>query len=202
MKENWLTDDLETLATALWRELGRGVREAKAPFHTPVLATLTPHGPEPRVVVLREADAVNRRLRCHTDVRSRKVAEIAAQPAVSWLFYDAAQKIQIRAGGMAQVHHLDDLAARAWTDSRLSSRRCYVIADAPGTVVDAPKSGLPKHLTGRIPTLAESAAGWENFAVVVAEITRLDWLYLDAHGHRRAQFVWDGADWRGTWVIP
>lgn len=202
MKENWLQAELTDLPAMIWRVLARGKRDAKSPLHTPVLATQTADGPTARIVVLREADAQSRRLRCHTDFRSLKVAEIAAQPNVTWLFYHAGQKIQMRAFGTAQVHHQDDLAAQAWENSRLSSRRCYVIADAPGTLVDAPVSGLPEHLTGRIPTEVESAVGWPHFAVVVAEITRLDWLYLDARGHRRAQFAWDGTTWRGMWVIP
>ncbi len=203
MAENWLTEDLEELRAAVWRALQHGAREAKSPLHTPVFATVTTDGaPNARVVVLRECAPEARRLRCHTDARSLKAPELAKNPAVAWLFYDAAQKIQIRATGTARLHQGDEIARQGWEQSRLDSRRCYLVGHASGTLLDAPGSGLPPHLGERRPTEQESEAGWPNFAVVISEITRLDWLYLSAYGHRRAQFVWDSAAWRGSWVVP
>jgi 3-hydroxyisobutyrate dehydrogenase len=203
MAENWLTESLEELRAAIWRELERGAREAKSPLHTPVFATVTTDGaPAARVVVLREGAPDTRRLRCHTDARSLKTSELERNRATAWLFYDAAQKIQIRATGPARVHQGDGLAREAWEQSRLDSRRCYLATQAPGALSDAPASGLPPEFVEQRPTAEESEAGWPNFAVIVAEIMRLDWLYLAARGHRRAQFVWDGAAWQGRWVIP
>ena len=203
MTEQWLTTDLDELCAHLWRTLESGAKNAKSPLHTPVFSTVTTTGaPGARVVVLRECVPQLRRLRCHTDARSLKAAELAKNPAVAWLFYDAAQKIQIRATGTARLHQGDEEARHGWQQSRLDSRRCYLVSEASGTPLEALASGLPAYLTERRPTAAESEAGWPNFAVVISEITRLDWLYLSAYGHRRAQFTWDGANWRGSWVIP
>ena len=202
MNEIWLTENLTELCAALWQTLVRGVADGKSPLHTPVLTTLSHDGPNARVVVLRECSPPARLLRCHTDARSPKVAEIQHHPVTSWLFYDAARKIQIRLNGPTRIHCDDSLALAAWHESRPSSRRCYLVTEAPGTPQDAPYSGLPAHLTARAPSVRESEPGWANFAVIVAEITSLDWLYLEAKGHRRAQFAWNGTGWDGTWVIP
>jgi pyridoxamine 5'-phosphate oxidase len=37
---------------------------------------------------------------------------------------------------------------------------------------------------------------------VVLTAERIDLLYLDRRGHRRAVFSWEGAGWGGTWVAP
>ena len=78
MSENWLTNDLDELCAAIWRAMEDGAKNAKSPLHTPVFASVTPAGkPSARVVVLRECASAARRLRCHTDARSRKAPELA-----------------------------------------------------------------------------------------------------------------------------
>ena len=193
---------LAAVLQEIWAGLERGVADSHHTFHTPVLGTLSKNGVSLRTVVLRKAQPDLRTLVCHSDVRSDKVTELRQNEPVSWLFYSPADKIQIRAEGRAKVHHQDDVALEGWQNSRLSSRRAYSTLAGPGTPTAEPESGLPDFLIGRSPTLEESEAGWPNFAVIVSTIERFDWLYLDAKGHRRAQFTWDGLDFAATWVIP
>lgn len=183
----------------VWQDLERGAKDAHHPFHTMTLATLTAKGPEARVVVLRRVDAGERTIRFHTDVRAPKVAEIRADGRVSVVFYDAPGKVQIRLSGMATVHTQDAVAEQAWEASRLSSRRCYLVEEAPGTPVERPGEEIPEHLRKRIPTLEESLPGYANFSVVEIEVTRIEWLWLYSEGHHRARFEWEGA-WQGMWV--
>lgn len=192
----------EELLEEIWRELVEGATDAKSAFHTPVLGTLAKGGCGLRTVVLRRVVPEDRALICHTDLRSDKVGEIQQNPAVSWLFYSPAAKIQIRAEGSAVVHHLDDAAREGWQRSQLMSRRAYLIEVGPGTPTELPESGLPPNMLDRSPTEAESEAGWPNFALITSTIERLDWLYLDSNGHRRAQFEWLDMAFRGKWVIP
>ena len=155
-----------------------------------------------RVVVLRAADRDARRLRFHTDARSAKAEELRAQQRVELLFYDPAANLQLRARGDARVERHGPDADAAWAATRLFGRRCYMAPERPGADADRPASGLPEHLEGREPTLAESEAGRANFAVVLVTLERLEWLHLAHTGHRRGVLTWDGAGWGGRWLLP
>lgn len=199
------TQDLAEILSEAWRYLQRGASDSRHAFHTPVVATVSAAGCEVRTVVLRRVDVAARELVFHTDFRSEKVRELSHQPTLSWLFYSAPDKIQIRAQGQARLYHLDEVARQAWESSRLSSRRCYLAEPGPGTAVTEPISGLPPHLLNRSPANdAESEPGWPNFCVVVCTVTRLEWLYLAASGHRRAVFQFSPTDmeYQASWLIP
>lgn len=197
-----MRDSFSEIVEEIWHLLRQGVDKAADPFHTPVLGTVTPDGCSLRTVVLRQVVVPERLLICHTDSRSPKCREIAAAPSVSWLFYHPAEKIQLRIYGEASVHTQDGWAERQWQASKLSSRRCYAALDAPGTPKDEPSSGLPEALTDRIPTPAQSEVGRPHFTVIVCRVISIDWLFLQASGHRRAQFRWQDGTLNSTWVTP
>ena len=44
--------------------------------------------------------------------------------------------------------------------------------------------------------------GYEHFAVIHVEVTRLDWLWVGAEDLRRASFAWNGSAWAGAWTVP
>jgi len=187
-------NDLDETLRAAWSLLARGAKDRQAPAHTPVLATNGRGTPRLRTVVLRGCDGEARRLRFHTDRRSAKVAEIEADPAGALLVYDPAQKIQLRLDCRFSIHIDDDLAGEAWAATRDFSRVCYQVMKGPGEVVSDPRT---------IPFSAEeSRDGADHFAVISALITRIEWLYLAAQGHRRAEFVWQDGDWQGRWLVP
>jgi hypothetical protein len=187
-------DDLdETLAEA-FRRLSRGVADRRAPFHTPVVATVGREGPRARVMVLRGFDAATRTLRVHTDIRSAKAEELAQ--GVALCFYDAPAKIQIRVEGEGRLHHGDEIAAAAWAASQTMSRVCYGTMPAPG----AP---IPSGGDFTLSQETETEGGEAHFAALVVTIRRLEWLYLARIGHRRATFTWDGkGSPKGQWRAP
>jgi len=195
--------NLNVILAQIWTDLQAGATDSHDSFHTPVLGTLDAHGDNSlRTVVVRGIEPQTRAIICHTDVRATKVEEIRQRGSVSWLFYAAERKIQIRAQATAIIHHGDALALQHWQQTSLSSRRAYLATAAPGSELAEPGSGLPPHLTSRSPDQTESEAGRPNFAVIVSTIELLDWLYLDSKGHRRAQFSWTGGKFEGRWIIP
>ena len=198
----WDTDDLEQLKERIWEALGSGADDVDSPFHTPALATSDNGLCRVRTVILRSVQPAERRLSFHTDIRSPKIAQIGKNRFVSWLFYDATQKIQIRAEAEAIIHYGDEAARQVWHLSPLSSRLIYLIGAVPGTAIDEPLSGLPDELLERTPTAEELEAGWQNFALIQTTISLFDWLYLSSRGHRRAEFIWSGEDFSGHWLIP
>lgn len=199
-QKNW--QSLDQVVAEAWAMLERGAARVKDPFHTPVLGTVRAGECHLRTVVLRGVNQPERRLICHTDVRSTKVAEILQQSQVSWLFYHPTEKVQLRLRGPATLHQADELADQRWAAAPPMSRRCYMAALGPGTLAAEPVSGLPPVFEGRTPTLAESEAGRANFAVITCRIDFMDWLYLRAPGHRRAQFTWQAEGLVASWVAP
>jgi pyridoxamine 5'-phosphate oxidase len=110
--------------------------------------------------------------------------------------------VQLRLSGKACIEHSSAIADTAWAATNPSSRRCYLGA-APSQPSALPTSGLIADLEGRVPHIDETAPGRANFAVVLAQLDRLEWLYLAHDGHRRAAFLRDTSGvWIGQWLTP
>ncbi len=192
-------DDLDGTLEEAFRLLARGKADRRSPFHTPCIATLGPDGrPRLRTMVLRAVDPSRRTLRFHTDARSDKAAELSADDRAAVHFYDPGAKIQIRLEGRAILHGHDALADEAWAQSRPMSRACYGVMPGPGERLDAAGGfSLPADE-------AASAAGREHFRVVLFVFERLEWLWLEHAGHRRALFLWEDGLPRpeSRWLVP
>jgi pyridoxamine 5'-phosphate oxidase len=187
----------ETLAES-WRLIGRGTADRKSGFHHMTVATVALDGrPRLRTVILRGCHAAARSLRFHTDNRSEKTVEIAAEPRVSLHFYDPAAKIQLRCDGLATIHTDDAVADAAWLATRTFSRQCYGITPGPGTTIAAGEDfSLP-------PTTEEATApARANFAATLIRIETMEWLYLASSGHRRALFDWTSGTLSARWLAP
>ncbi len=198
-------NDLAATLKFAWQMVGRGVQDRRSAFHTPVLATQSQGGPQARVLVLRAADAQARTLTFHTDTRSAKLMELAADARGALTFYDAARKAQVRMNGMVSVHTGDLLSHQRWVAARPSSLRCFLGAQ-PGAISAEPTSGLPPQVEGREPDLAELQIAEPHFAVLQVAVQRLEWLHLHTGGQRRALYTWadDSAGSRCTmqWLNP
>ena len=196
-------DDLDELRADIWSLLQRGAVDRRSAMHTPVFATQGAEGPAVRTVVLRDADERARRLTCHSDSRSGKVAALGENARSAWLFYEPQRKVQLRISGDAVVHQGNARTQERWARSPLQSRRCYCTAAPPGSPLAEPGEGLVPALVTRSPTEAETVQyGRPFFVVIDTTVDTLEWLWLSAHGHRRARFCWDQARWQGTWLVP
>ena len=191
---------MDALDTA-WRLLKRGAADRRSPMHTPVVASVADDSrPDARVMVLRAADRGAASLRFHTDARSPKCADMDGRP-VSVLAYHPGEAMQLRIAGVAHVIGDGSLADAIWAQSTPFARRCYLAEQPPGTRLAAPASGLPAWVEGREPMLEELVPARANFALVMVEISEIDWLHLAQTGHRRAVFR-SGGGWAGEWLAP
>ncbi|MEM8744887.1 MAG: pyridoxamine 5'-phosphate oxidase family protein, partial [Pseudomonadota bacterium] len=166
----------------------------KSEIHILHLSTITNDGfPSSRSVVLRGFDEQARSVQFHTDSRSEKAAEIFERPHVALHAYSRAEKIQLRMQCRANFHHCDAVTGAAWRTMHDMSRQCYTQPVTPGIPIDTPTA---------VPLGAEErdSKPYENFAVVIAMIQRLEWLYLSAAGHRRAVFDWRHGELQKTWL--
>lgn len=190
-------DDLDLALADCWRILQCGVRDSRAPAHTPALATIGLDGrPRARTVVLRGADPAAWTLQVHTDRRSPKYAEIERDPRVALMIYDASARIQLRAEGLARLHRDDAVAATAWHATRAMSRVCYAQLAPPSAAAADPAAAVAGSPDG-------DAFAVGNFAVIRITVDEIEWLHLAHTGHRRARFV-AGCDGTAsaTWLSP
>ena len=188
---------LDEIEAALWRELARAPLDRHHEWRTPVLATVdaadTGVAADARTVVLRETARDDREVRLFTDARSAKVAQIGRHPQGTLLLWSKRLSWQLRLRVTLRVD-TDGLAvASRWAKLRLSpAAQDYLAPQAPGSPTgDLQATPLP-HAEPR------SAVERVHFALVCARVDSIDWLELDARGHRRA--VFEGGQAR--WVTP
>jgi pyridoxamine 5'-phosphate oxidase len=197
---NYIDYSLTDLEQDCWSRLITGATKSRNPFHTPSVASFSGGEISIRTVVLRKTLPLERALHFHTDIRSLKWNELLINPSISALFYDAAERIQLRVKGKAVLHHTNDLTAKAWKTTSLSSRKCYLTLHSPSSFADSSTSGLSEDIEQENFTLAESEKGYDNFGIVSIHVQSIDWLWLNHAGHRRAFF--DYEEDRFQWMIP
>ena len=194
---------LEALEKDSWLRLLNGSIKYKDALHNPVVANVNQQGVNIRTVVLRKVKPVEKQLVFHTDIRSGKWNDLQHQNTISWLFYDAQAKIQIRLSGTASLHQDDAIAEEAWEASTMSSRKIYLGKAGPSVISTLPVSGLPAAFETNDPTLEESLPARKNFGIVVTTVTWMEWLWLNNKGHRRASFTYfDDKSFTADWLIP
>jgi 3-hydroxyisobutyrate dehydrogenase len=177
--------DLPAIDVHQWQLLRQSEKSYKAPFHSGVVATVHEQLPQLRTVILRKVDIAARTLFFHTDIRSPKVEQLKKQPAISWLFYDADLRVQLRMQATATIHYANDVANVAWEHARLSSRLTYTTSSAAGVVLPSPEL-IDLNRKEVEPELIEMA--WRNFCVVETTVQKMDWMFLNKDGNRRALF--------------
>ena len=186
-------DTLDDVRADIDRRLAKAASDRRSPMHVPAVATADA---DVRAMVLRGWDAARRILRFHTDARSPKAATVGAGAPVGVLFYDKAEKIQLRCRGTGRIE-TGAAADGPWDAGDNFARRCYLGA-GPGEELDAPGSGLPPEYEGVEPDDDALQPARTNFAVLLVRVERFDWLWLAHTGHRRAMI--EGA--QGRWVTP
>ena len=139
-------------------------------------------------MLLHKAIPDTKELRFHTETRSKKWQELNTNPSISALFYDAANRIQIRVKGRAELQLNNDITTAAWQKTSLSSRRCYLTNFDPSSFTDNPTSGLPEHIEQENFFLEESEMGYQNFGIVTIQVQNIDWLWLHYAGYRKGLF--------------
>ena len=187
--------DLSEALSTTWSALHLGASPVRSPFSIWQFATLGLDGaPQVRSIVLRGIDEVARTLSFHTDCRSPKIAEIAADARVSLAAVDLDSYRQLRVTGRARA--VGDAGRRQamWSAARPHTLILYQAPLVPGTPVAAPEEAQAPADAG--------AGGFLNFALIDVELQSLELLDLTPGQHRRALFRWEDGQWRGQWIAP
>lgn len=170
----------------IWMELQRATQDRHHEWRTPVLATVGTDGlPEARTVVVRHAHVKAESLTFYTDRRSPKVPEMLATPHACLVFWSKRLSWQLRVRAHVTAHTSGRPVDEAWERVRQSPAASdYLAAAAPGAALPA------------LPALQAPADEQHHLAVIVAEVTEMDWLELARTGHRRAGLTATGFEWR------
>ena len=187
--------DLPAIDAYLWQLLRQSEKSYKAPFHSGTVATVHEQLPHLRTVILRKVDVATRKLFFHTDIRSPKVEQLKNQPGISWLFYDADLRVQLRMQATATIHYANDVANDAWEHARLSSRLTYTTSSAAGAVLPSPEL-IDLNRKEVEPELIKIA--WKNFWVVETSVQKMDWMFLNKDGNRRVLFDYNNNNYQ--WI--
>lgn len=172
-----------------------GAKSSSHGFHFPVLGTLNNDEVELRTVVLREVISNPQILVFYSDYRSPKINQIKNNNKVSWLFYDAKSKIQIRIKAKAILHHNDEISQAHWNKLRIESRKDYNSIHSPSTIVHSVKKSNEN-------PIENEALIYQNLIVVYSEVLEIDWLRLDPNGNKRARFLKEKSGFIGQWLVP
>jgi len=169
--------DLETLAAHITDRLATAAERRQGAWRTPVLTTVAGSGaPSGRTVVIRSVDPGRRRIEVFSDAGAAKVTEIAAEPRVSFTFWDPEAGEQLRIA--ARAHRVTDGAAVDARWRAIGPRGHALYGTAPDEARD-------------------------RFAVIQAVWHEWDWLWIGGAPHRRARFHWDGDEGpRAVWIAP
>ena len=186
-----MIDNLPAVRKDVIARLLAASMDRRSAMHTPVVATADA---DARIMVLRGFDPTNWTLRFHTDVRSPKAAFIGEGAPLGVLFYDAAEKVQIRCRGTGWIETGSRQVQEFWEASDLFARRCY-LGVPPGERSEYPSSGLPGSAEGVRPSEAELEPARKNFAALFCRVETIDWYCLSSGGHRRAILEADKAGW-------
>jgi pyridoxamine 5'-phosphate oxidase len=174
-------DSLAAIESALWRELDGAVRERAHPWRTPVLATTDGEVGDARTVVLRAADAAERRVLVYSDARAAKLVQLAAHPLGTLVLWSSTLGWQLRLRVFCSALTEGLAASSHWERLKLTgAAQDYLSVLAPGSPLDAMRGARGER---------------DHFALIDAQVRSIDWLELHPQGHRRARFDADGARW-------
>ena len=171
----------------------RAVDDAKSLFHTPIVSSIKNNQITSRVMVLREFDLKDRKMRFHTDYRASKIHHYEEDSSATVIGYDPEIKIQIKLQGNMSIHYDDETTKLAWDNSTSRSKKCYSVKGGSSKEISNPEEYDIKDF--------EVEEGYKNFAVLVFHFNSLEFLYLKSSGHRRAIHKWND-EYDSKWLVP
>ncbi|HPU15087.1 MAG TPA: pyridoxamine 5'-phosphate oxidase family protein [Polymorphobacter sp.] len=189
-----LPGDLAVVFDTAWQLLAAAVGDLAAPLRTPVVIGYAEAAPDGRVMVLRACRPAMSELIFHTDMRSPKALCLQRDSRVAVVGYDAARSVQLRLHGRARFESDGEAVEAAWNAISPTARRNYATTLPPGARLDSAGNGQPVSV--------DTAAARANFARLIVDVARVDWLDLAISGHRRAVFESGAGGWSGAWRVP
>ncbi len=192
---------IESLA---WKKLINGSVKKKNGYRTMCVGTVDENNiAAMRIVVNRKVDELQKTIYFHTDNRSRKFSDLEQDNRISLLFYDARQRVQIVVKAYATLNTDTFLTHDRWKATSPQARLGYMTLEPPNTKSNRPTLGHEERFASIKPLDEESNPFEKNFSVVACAVYELEFLYLDFHGNRKANFYYEkGVLENSFWTVP
>lgn len=188
--------ELKTFETAAWAALQESATDPQGGFRYLMLCTVDALlQPQARTVVLRQCADDRRMLTFHTDVRSPKWQEMAANPQVTVLGYCHQRRLQLRLAGRVACYAAgSDVARAAWRALPQHTRQTYT-GGPPGEA----RTTANETSDATAPETGES-----RFGVVILQASVLDAYQLQRNENQRALFRYsaNGELQESDWLNP
>lgn len=178
-------------AEEIWKTLVRATVDKKHPWRVAGFSTAGTNGPQVRSVILRAVSTVEHQLVFYTDARSQKMADLAHDPRVALLFWNARNNTQLRVCGKVTPEASELIVNDFWNQIPDYAKKDYATLSAPGQVLDG--SGL----------LHDFETARQNFVVLNLSVHSMELLMLKREGHVRIGFrKRQGGFWQETGLVP
>jgi hypothetical protein len=128
----------------------------------------------------------------HTDIRSKKIAELKSNNKLLLHIYDKKNKIQIQAEGKAKVFYKVKLNKLTWRSLSDNTKSAYLIKETPGKKIANIKDF--KYLS--------HDDGYNNFSIVKVKISKIIFLHLSHNGNKKALFKYERKNNKYFWLVP
>ena len=171
-------NNLKKIEQLIWDFFQQGVKNTKSAFHFPTIATCGTKSFNLRTVVLRQVIREDNIVVFHTDIRSKKIAELKSNNKLFLHIYDKKNKIQIQAEGKAKIFYKEKINNLIWNSLSNNTKSVYLVNKTPGKKIANQKDF--KNLT--------HDEGYENFAIIKVKIYQIIFLQLSHSGNKKALF--------------
>ena len=185
-------NNLKKIEQLIWDFFQQGVKNKKSAFHFPTIATCSEKSFNLRTVVLRQVLREDNIVVFHTDIRSKKIAELKSNNKLLLHIYDKKNKIQIQAEGKAKIFYKVKLNKLTWGSLSDNTKSAYLIKETPGKKIANEKD--LKYLS--------HDDGYNNFSIVKVKISKIIFLHLNHNGNKKALLKYERKNNKYFWLVP
>jgi pyridoxamine 5'-phosphate oxidase len=184
-------NNLDLMHSFAWQCMQQGANSYKHAMHQFTISTAINNIPEARTVILRKAIVANKLLQFNTDIRSPKVAILNTNNKAQALFYNHADRVQIRLTCAATINYNNEVTEQAWEIARLASKLNYSNSSPSGTLLNEPEQ---IDINNPNPSKELLAKCKQNFAVIQLQVSKLDMVLLHYTYNKRMIVEYTGAE--------
>ena len=177
--------DIKNIYKKELKYLKDGIKNSKNPYHIFSISSINGKWPESRTVVLRGLDLNPLRVYFNADYRSPKIKELKENDFCTALFYNQERRVQLRFKCRAILHYKNDISNKAWDNTALQSRKCYMGPYSPSKILEEWHPNIPLEYLKMDPDKERSQEGYVNFVHIELKVVELDILELHHDGHIR-----------------
>lgn len=187
-----------------WLKIMQGTQSRKSNYHSMCLSYIANQRPRSIMMIPRRVDLGRHIIYTHTDYRSTKIQHLQNNPHVAIVFWCRENKTQIAIEATCKILYNNANTQEAWTNMRNMSKMCYCADISPGTETESMSSSFSREQWQHREKIANTDFPYQNFSILALHATKVERLFLSAHGHNKIVFSKTGSsnDWTHQWKAP